>query len=64
LLYLVAIEKEMEEYGVMCIDIVCIAQKNPLDIKQEVCYATIAEIERRCKTFLFLCLAGTYSIKT
>ena len=54
-----AIEIEMKEYGLMDIDIVLIAQKNPLDIKQEVCYATIAEIERRCKTFLFLCLSDT-----
>ena len=59
MLYLVAIEIEMKKYGVMCIDIVFIAQKNPLDINQEVCYATIAEIERRCKTFLFLCLSDT-----
>ena len=57
-------EKEMKEYGVMGIDRVCIAQKNPLDIHKDVCYATIVEIERRCKTFLFLCLSGTYSIKT
>ena len=54
----------MKEYGVMGIDRVGIAQKNPLDINEEVCYATIAEIERSCETFLFLCLADTYSIET
>ena len=64
MLYLVAIEKEMKAYGVMGIDRVGIAQKNPLDIYEEVFYATIVEIERRCETFLFLCLADTYSIET